>query len=73
MGKILLIAIIVWLILVILKHYRASLQQTTTPPNIEDMVQCATCGLHLPKSDSLAKNNRYYCCNAHLTPPSHKR
>lgn len=73
MGKILLIAIIVWLILVILKHYRASLQQAPTPPKIEDMVQCATCGLHLPKNDSLAKNNRYYCCSAHISQSQHER
>ena len=65
MGKILLLAIAVWLVFVILKRYRASIKR---PPRAaaEDMVRCAACGLHLPKGDSVSKNNLYYCSVAHL-------
>ena len=65
MGKILLLAIAIWLVFVILKRYRASMQQPRARTS-EDMVQCAACGLHLPKSDSLTKDGLYYCSIAHL-------
>lgn len=66
MGKLLLLAIAVWLIIVIFKHYRASLQKSSSASPAEDMVQCATCGLHLPKNDSLFRNDKYYCSSAHI-------
>lgn len=31
---------------------------------IEDMVCCSHCGVHLPKSESIADRGRYFC-NAH--------
>ena len=70
MGKILLLAIAIWLLIVVLKRYRGSME---APPKSaadpEDMVQCANCGVHLPKSDSIFKNNQYYCCAAHSNKP----
>lgn len=73
MGKLLLIAIAIWLIIVILKRYRASMQRPSAPPQAEDMVQCDTCGLHLPKGDSLFRNDKYYCSNAHLEQRTHEQ
>jgi len=70
MGKILLLAIAVWLLLSVLKRYRNSLETSAKQgPAAEDMVQCASCGLHLPKPDSIQKNGRYYCCTAHSNEP----
>ena len=48
-----------------LKRYRASMRQSRGRTT-EDMVQCAVCGLHLPKSDSLTQNGLHYCSAAHL-------
>ena len=31
----------------------------------QDMVACATCGLHLPRSDALDTRGRYFCCAEH--------
>ena len=31
----------------------------------ELMVVCAHCGVHLPKSDSVAENGAYFCSDAH--------
>jgi uncharacterized protein len=31
-----------------------------------DSVQCAYCGLHLPKSEAINKDDNYYCSKAHL-------
>ena len=70
MGKILLLAIAIWLLISVLKRYRHNIEDSTksaeNPEAIqEDMVQCAHCGVHLPKSDSLFVNNHYYCSKAH--------
>ena len=36
------------------------------PKRLPDhMVCCARCGLHIPKTEALTTNGRYYCCTAH--------
>lgn len=40
--------------------------RTIAPP--QDMVACATCGLHLPRADALAlpaARGQYFCCAEH--------
>jgi uncharacterized protein len=39
------------------------------PPPAEDMVRCATCGVHLPRSESLLRDGRLYCSEAHSRLP----
>lgn len=31
----------------------------------QDMVACAHCGLHLPRTEALAHGGHYYCCAEH--------
>jgi uncharacterized protein len=31
----------------------------------EDMVRCVQCGLHLPRSESIAVKSEYFCCAEH--------
>jgi len=33
---------------------------------IEDMVRCTYCGVHLPKSESITSQDRYFCNTNHL-------
>jgi len=35
----------------------------TTP---ENMVACAHCGVHLPRSEALVQDGKFYCSAAHL-------
>ncbi|MDT8364419.1 MAG: PP0621 family protein [Nitrosomonas sp.] len=35
-------------------------------PVIEDMVCCAHCGVHLPRSESVAIQDKYFCSALHL-------
>lgn len=36
------------------------------PPAPQDMVPCATCGLHLPQGESLTDGRgRHFCCAQH--------
>lgn len=37
------------------------------PP--QEMVSCATCGLHVPRSEALALGDRYFCCEEHRRHP----
>lgn len=32
----------------------------------ENMVQCATCAVHLPRSEAFLVNSHFYCCQAHI-------
>ncbi len=34
-----------------------------------DSVQCARCGLHLPREEALRRGDDYFCCQAHLDAP----
>lgn len=38
--------------------------QQASPP-VVDMVQCARCGLHLPRSGAVQAGADWYCCEAH--------
>ncbi|HEU4709119.1 MAG TPA: PP0621 family protein [Methylophilaceae bacterium] len=66
MLKILLLAIIVWLLYRILQRYAGSVQtQDREAAPHSTMLQCAHCGLHLPEEESLNINGKHYCCKAH--------
>jgi uncharacterized protein len=68
MAKILLLAIIVWLLYLVIKRYKRSLGSgagDSKKPDAAMMVQCRHCGLHIPKNDSIAVHGEYYCCEEH--------
>jgi uncharacterized protein len=55
------------------------LQKKQLPPGAADstvarlpMVSCATCGLHVPREEALAQDDRYFCCEEHrrAMPPT---
>jgi uncharacterized protein len=33
---------------------------------IENMVQCATCAVHLPRSEAFLVNSSFYCSKSHI-------
>ncbi|MCB5190244.1 hypothetical protein LG198_05840 [Methylobacillus arboreus] len=66
MLKLLLLAIVFWLIYTILKRYRSSVdQKPQSREKPEDMVQCAHCQLHLPRSESIKSGALHYCSETH--------
>lgn len=66
MLKLLLLAVVVWLVVVLLRHYRRGVDAPrAASPKPEDMVRCAECGVYLPKSASILKHGAYYCCEQH--------
>ncbi len=66
LGKILLLGLALWLVLTLLRQYRHSVDRSQPEQaKNEDMVRCATCGLHLPKGESIEADGRFFCCEDH--------
>lgn len=75
MWKLIFLGLIIWVAIYIFKR---AISQSNTPPskanqpqdsaenNVENMVQCATCHIHLPRSEAFLVNGNFYCCKAHI-------
>ena len=50
----------------LLKRYLRDLREDA-PPVVppEDMVCCARCGIHLPRSESVLRDDRHFCNTEH--------
>ena len=55
------IAVVYWL----LKSYRKPSPKQDVPAASEDMVRCARCGVHLPKSEATLSAGKFFCGEAH--------
>ena len=50
----------------LLKRYLRSMSSGAPPAAApEDMVRCAQCGVHLPSSESISRNEQRYCSEEH--------
>ncbi len=70
MLKLLLLAVIIWLVYALLKKYSRSVDKdeqtgSVVPPPPENMVRCARCGVHLPRSEAILSRDETFCCEAH--------
>jgi uncharacterized protein len=68
LGKLILIVLVFAFAWWILGKYRRSLTRNEPPPTgaAEDMVRCAHCGVHLPRSESRASGEKFFCSEEHL-------
>jgi uncharacterized protein len=78
MLKVLIVALAVVVLLWLLfgrGRRRRDLPRRDAGTRAEDMVACAQCGLHLPRSDALAARGLHYCSRAHrdAAPPAAER
>ncbi len=68
-----LLGLAMWGGYLIVRHLARQRKQPQPPqrPHAKsvDSVQCARCGLHLPREEALHRGNDYYCCQAHLDAP----
>jgi len=69
MAKIILLVLGLLLVYWLLKGYRRRVDRAgpKAPPAVdaENMVQCAQCGVHLPRSESITTQGSFYCSAEH--------
>ena len=65
--KLILLALAVWVVYRLVKSYGRRIKQEDEPkPEVgEDMVRCAHCGVHLPRSESIVSHGESFCTNEH--------
>lgn len=65
--KLILLALGAWVIYRLFKSYGRKIKQEDAPkPEAgEDMVRCAHCGVHLPRSESIVSHGESFCTNEH--------
>jgi uncharacterized protein len=67
--KIVLLVLGLLLVYWILRSYRRRVERREPrPPSAgggENMVQCARCGVHLPRSESITTQGQFYCSPDH--------
>lgn len=68
MSKLLLIILVFALAWWVLGKYRRSITREDPPRAAipEDMVRCEHCGVHLPRSESHASGDKFFCSEDHL-------
>lgn len=71
--KIFLLVIAAFVVYWYIKSYGRKIQKPDAPKSegAEDMVRCAHCGVHLPKSESILSLGNYFCSDEHRA--LHKR
>ena len=79
MWKLIFIGIVVWLVVYIVKRNlnqsklakptsdEIKAEESKTENKIEDMVQCAACAVHLPRSEAFLVAGSFYCSKAHIS------
>lgn len=77
MWKLIFLGLLIWLVIYIIKRTIGPSTKHTARPDtpegkneeqepIESMVQCATCQVHLPRSEAFLVNGNFYCSQAHI-------
>lgn len=59
------IAVVLWLMLGRRGRGRAAPPKAKPRPELEGMIRCAHCGVHLPRSEALTAGGHSYCSAAH--------
>jgi len=67
MGKLLVLLIVVLVLFLLWKGMRRAARSDAggTPSDGERMVDCSECGLHLPISEAVQSQGRYFCSEEH--------
>lgn len=65
--RILLIALVIWLLLRMIKTWanHKPIAPKDHKEQIETVVPCHHCGLHIPKHEAVESDNHYYCSQEH--------
>lgn len=64
--RIIVIALIIYLVLQIFKRWAANKNSTTSTLEETKMVRCEICQLHIPENEALQRAGKFYCSQEHL-------
>lgn len=65
MSRLLLLVVIAAVVYLLLRSYRRKSEAQDKEAVTEDMVCCAYCGVHLPRSESVQSGEKSYCSTEH--------
>ena len=65
MAKFLLLIVVLAVVYALVRASNRRSKPPPAPPAPEAMTQCAHCGLHFPRVESLNEAERDYCCEDH--------
>lgn len=65
MSRLLFLLAVIVVVYLLLRSFRKQAPKQDVPSASEEMVRCAQCGVHLPKSESILAEGSYYCSDAH--------
>ncbi len=68
MVRLVLVVAIIALVFWLLRSYRKNLEgggKRQSAGEIESMVRCAHCGMHLPRGESISAEGEFYCSVEH--------
>jgi len=67
--RLLIIAAIIWISYRMFINWKTKQALSNKPKKnnqeIKTMVQCATCGVHLPEQEAIKQSNKFFCCDEH--------
>lgn len=72
MWKLIFLALTIWFAVLLVKRIMRANQNhpsdaaNSKEDNIENMVQCNTCHVHLPRSEAFLVNGKFYCSKSHI-------
>lgn len=73
LWRTIILGLLVWLAIIVLKRVFKQANPTTPDTSeikpdadVEDMVQCAHCAVHLPRSEAFLVNGKIYCSKSHI-------
>jgi len=67
MWKLIFLGLAVWLAVYILKRgFNPNRNNRPDNAEAENMVQCSTCQVHVPRSEAFLVNGKFYCSKAHI-------
>lgn len=65
MSKLLVLLVIVSVVYLLVRSYGRPREIKRQESTAEDMVRCAQCGVHLPRSESIKAGEVFYCSLEH--------
>jgi uncharacterized protein len=65
MSRLLFLLAVIVVVYLLLRSFRRQAPKQDAPAPAEEMVRCAQCGVHLPKSESVLAGGNSYCSDAH--------